>query len=234
MLIQSLTNIPASKYAYIECQLTCCISSCFNVINVPLWYITSKIMWLTEVRKLLRSLDTLLPQGRCVLSIVFTTVSRLDVTAVMELLRSSLQDVDDSELGCPRVAPSVGVVTCTYRQWFLPFSRRRRDCQLPVSARRMHRFLQFRLGSHSLPIATGRIASGHHLPRSDRVCSRCGGVFSADELHMVFECPALALIRQNYAELFTLATDSMRSFFAQDAHMQVFKFILDCLDFLDV
>ena len=53
-------------------------------------------------------------------------------------------------------------------------------------------------------------------------------------LLLVFECPALALIRQNYAELFTLATDSMRSFFAQDAHMQVFKFILDCLDFLHV
>ena len=109
----------------------------------------------------------------------FTTVSRLDVTAVMELLHSSLQDVYDSELGCPRVAPSVGVVTCTYRRWFLPFSRRRRYCQLPVSARRMHLFLQFRLGSHSLPIATGRIAGGHHLPRSDRVCSRCGGVFVA-------------------------------------------------------
>ena len=132
------------------------------------------------------------------------------------------------------MAPSAGIVTCTYHQWFLPFSKRRRYCQLPVSARRMQRFLQFRLGSHSLPIATGCFAGGHHLPRSDRVCSHCGGASVADELHMVFECPALALIRQNYAELFTPATDNMRSFFAQDAHMQVFKFILDCLDFLEV
>ena len=51
-------------------QLTSCTSSCFNVINVPPSYITSKIMWLSEVCKLPRSLDTLLPQGRCVLSIV--------------------------------------------------------------------------------------------------------------------------------------------------------------------
>ena len=96
------------------------------------------------------------------------------------------------------------------------------------------RFLQFRLGSHSLPIATGRFAGGHHLARSGRVCSHCDGVSVADELHMVFECPALALIREKYAGLFTPATDNMRSFFGQDAHVQVFKFILDCLDFLEV
>ena len=64
-------------------------------------------------------------------------------------------------------------------------------------------------------------ASGHHLPRSDRVCSHCGGVPVADELHMVFECPALALIRQNYAELFTPATDSMRFFLLK---MHTFRF----------
>lgn len=164
----------------------------------------------------------------------FTTVSRLDATTVMELLHGSLQNVDDSELGCPWVAPSAGIVTCTYRQWFLPFSKHRRYCQLPVSARRMQRFLQFRLGSRSLPIATGRFAGGHHLLRSDRVCSHCGGASVADKLHMVFECPDLALIKQNHAELFTPATDNMRSCFAQDAHMQVFKFILACLDFIEV
>lgn len=74
--------------------------------------------------------------------------------------------------------------------------------QLPVSARRTQRFLQFRLGSHSLPIATGRFAGGHYLARSDRGCSHCDGVSVADELNMVFECPALPLLRQKYAELF--------------------------------
>ncbi len=37
---------------------------------------------------------------------------------------------------------------------------------------------------------------------------------------------------EQYAALFTADTDTMRSFFAQQDHMQVFHFILDCLDFL--
>ena len=31
------------------------------------------------------------------------------------------------------------------------------SCHMPVSGRRMQRFLQFRLGCHGLPIATGRL-----------------------------------------------------------------------------
>ena len=51
-------------------QLTSCTSSCFNVINVPPSYITSKIMWLSEVCKLPGRLDTFVPQCRCILSII--------------------------------------------------------------------------------------------------------------------------------------------------------------------
>ncbi len=54
----------------------------------------------------------------------------------------------DFDLYCPRVAPSVGVVSCTYHHWFMPFSTRRRYRQLPVSGKRMQRFLQFKLPSH--------------------------------------------------------------------------------------
>ena len=157
-------------------------------------------------------------------------VLTISVVAVQQT--GSLQGVNGLHLGCPRVAPSAGVVTYTYHQWFFPFSKRRGYCQLPFSARRMQHFLQF--ASHSLPIVTGWFAGRHHLARSDRVCSHCDGVSVADEIHVVFECPALTLVRQKYAELFTPATDNMRSFFGQESHMQVFKFILDCLDFLDV
>ena len=52
----------------------------------------------------------------------------------------------------------------------------------------------------------------------------------ADELHMIFECPALRAVRQRYAPLFSTDTNTMSSFFAQQDHMQVFKFVLDCLD----
>ena len=49
---------------------------------------------------------------------------------------------------------------------------------------------------------------------------------------MIHECPILQPLRLQYAALFTPDTDTMRSFFAQQDHMQVFKFVLACLDFL--
>jgi len=160
------------------------------------------------------------------------TVSTIDVSAVTELLQQHLQGDNAFDLYCPRAAPTVGVVSCTYHQWFRPYSKRRRYCQLPVSGRRMQRLLQFRLSSHSLPIVTGRFAGGQHVARVDRVCSHCGPGSLADELHLVHECPILQPLRLRYAELFTSDTDTMRSFFCQKDHMKVFNFILDCLDFL--
>ena len=141
---------------------------------------------------------------------------------------------DVVHLHCPRTAPSAGVVACTYHHWFWPYSQRKRYCQLPVSGRRMQRFLQFRLGSHQLPIVTGRFSGGHHVPRADMICPHCGPGTFADELHVVLECPLLQPLRQQYADLFTSETDTMRSFFGQKDHMRVFSFILDCLDFLNI
>ena len=87
----------------------------------------------------------------------------------------------------------------------------------------MQRFLQFRLAS-----------GGQHVDRANRVCVHCGGLFITGELHMVYECPALQPLRQHYAPLFSTQTDTMTSFIAQKDHMQVFKFILDCLDFSNI
>ena len=98
----------------------------------------------------------------------------------------------------------------------------------------MQRFLQFRLGSHALPIVIGRFAGGQHVDRAGRICSHCGPGSLADELHVVHECPLLQPLRQQYAALFTPETDTMRSFFGQKDHMQVFCFILDCLDTLNI
>ena len=98
----------------------------------------------------------------------------------------------------------------------------------------MQRFLQFRLASHKSRIVVGRFAGGQHVARANRVCTHCGAVAVADELHMGFECPALHPLRQQYASLFSTNTDTMRSFFAQQDHMRVFKFILGCLDFLQI
>ena len=96
----------------------------------------------------------------------------------------------------------------------------------------MQRFLQFRLGSHNLHIVAGRFSGGQHVARADRVCTHCGGIAVADESHMIHECPVLQPLRLQYAALFT--PDTMRSFFAQQDRMRDFKFVLDCLDFLNL
>ena len=87
---------------------------------------------------------------------VHHVVALLDVDGVVEALTACLQTTGSGSLCCPRAAPTQVVVSCTYEQWFKPYSPRRRYCQLLVSGRRMQRFLQFRLGCYGLPIATDR------------------------------------------------------------------------------
>ena len=110
------------------------------------------------------------------------------------------------------MAPSWGVVSCAYQQWFRPYSRHRRYCHLPVSGRRMLGFLQFRLGCHGLPIAAGRFAGAAHVDRAQRVCLFCNSGAVGDERHLIFYCIALAPLRSQHAGLFTGSTDTMRSF----------------------
>ena len=97
----------------------------------------------------------------------------------------------------------------------------------------MQRYLQFRLSSSALPIVAGCYGS-QRIARIDIVCAHCGPGSFADELHVVHECPAVQSLRQRYSALFTPETDTMRSFVGQRDHMQVFKFVLDCLGFLDI
>ena len=111
---------------------------------------------------------------------------------IMDALTEHLTSVGSGSVYCPRVAPSQGVVSCTYEQWFRPFSPRRRYCHLPVSGRRMQRFLQFRLGGHAFPIATGRLAGADDMPRAHRVCLACNSGAVGDEKHMTGECAALS------------------------------------------
>ena len=163
---------------------------------------------------------------------VFDVIPLLEIDSIVEALTVQLQDVGSAALYCPREAPTRGVVSCTYEQWFGPYSLRRRYCHLPVSGRGMQRFLQFRLGCHSLPVAAGRLAGAAHVDRAHRVCLACNSGAVGDEMHLVFECAALASLRSRYASLFTGSTDTMRSFFAQPDHVGVFHYVVDCLDFM--
>ena len=47
-------------------------------------------------------------------------------------------------------------------------------------------------------------------------------------------CASGSVLHPQYAALFTPETDTMRSFFGQKDHVQVFCFILDCLDTLNI
>ena len=71
-------------------------------------------------------------------------VPLLDVDGAVEALTARLLGTNSASLYCPRAAPTQGVVSCTCDS--TSYGPHRRYCQLPVSGRRMQRFLQFRLG----------------------------------------------------------------------------------------
>ena len=105
-----------------------------------------------------------------------------DVDGIVEALTGRLQATGSGSLCCPRAASTQGVVSCTYEQWFQPYSPRKRYILLASwFGRRMQRFLQFRLGCHGLPIAAGRLAGAGHL---DRVCLACNSGAIGDEMRM--------------------------------------------------
>ena len=107
-------------------------------------------------------------------------------------------------------------------------------CIPPVARHRRHELLYSPSMTDTLCTSVGssmlRLVLCCSRGQPSRVCTHCGSVAVADELQMILECPALQAIRQRYAPLFSTDTVTMRSFFAQQDHMQVIKFVLDCLD----
>ncbi len=61
----------------------------------------------------------------------------------------------------------------------------------------------------TLDLIVGRFAGGQHVAR---VCTHCGDVAVADEMHMIFECPALHPLRQQYAPLCSTNTNTIKCF----------------------
>ena len=51
-------------------------------------------------------------------------------------------------------------------------------------------------------------------------------------IYMIFECPNLAALRQQHADLFTSRTATMRSFFGQQDHLGVLNYVIDCMTLL--
>lgn len=109
----------------------------------------------------------------------------------------------------PRSARSGQVMCCTYENWFADAPFEELDRARPESwcsafhrtggmpSQHLHSLLRFRLGAHGLGVATGRWSG---VPRVERCCQWCGRV--DDEFHLVFECPALSCVREEFVDLF--------------------------------
>ena len=89
----------------------------------------------------------------------------------------------------PRTAPSKGAKLCTYHHWFgRPSSLRFEPYyDLPMGISQLRALVQFRLGSHTLPIEQGRLARPSLL-RHLRRCTVCDTQAVGDEVHCVFDC----------------------------------------------
>ena len=65
----------------------------------------------------------------------------------------------------------------------------------------MQSCLQLRLGFHGLRTAAGRLAGAGQEDRTNKVQLACK---HGNERHMIFECAALAPLRQQHVESFTV------------------------------
>ena len=63
--------------------------------------------------------------------------------------------------------------------------------------------MQFRMGSHSLPVEQGRLARPV-IPRQLRRCMLCDTHAIVDEQQYVFDCPRFAHIRRQFRALFRM------------------------------
>ncbi len=104
-----------------------------------------------------------------------------------------------------RTAPSARAKSCTYLRWFARPGKMPAEpyFELPISLPKLRRLMQFRLGSHDLPIEQGRMARSI-VPRCLRRCTLCSRHAPGDERHFMLElleCPQLDDIRAQYPNL---------------------------------
>ena len=85
-------------------------------------------------------------------------------------------------------------------------------CFIPMPISRLRLLLQFRMGSHSLPVERGRLARPA-IPRHLRRCTFCGTGAPGNERHFVFDCPHFAHVRRQFRSLFDDADGTMQLFF---------------------
>ena len=121
---------------------------------------------------------------------------------------------------------------CTFWRWFARTPAETKQMQpyrQQISPRRLRRYLWFRLSCSEIPVVLGRRTG---VPRGQRACRLCGSGAVGDERHMVFECPALQQIRDEFEHLFSSGV-TMRAFMNQTDQRAVISFVVTCLDIMD-
>jgi len=134
----------------------------------------------------------------------------------------------------PRLSPSEGAMYSTYAHYMLLPDSTPAYYTLRLPPHIIYSVLRFRLGTHHLPIRTGRtgrtrqvgtnVVHPAQVSRMQRVCNKCRSGIVGDEQHMVFECAHLQELRHQFQHLFTPHM-TMKEFFAQADRHAVVRFI---------
>ena len=153
------------------------------------------------------------------------SLPEIDVTQLYHhTLRTRRDEVWQELHVSSRLAPSANARLCTYFRWFQPFARAATILRLPISHTAMWQLLLFRTGCHGLAVDLGR---GSGIARAERSCAMCGAC-PGDEMHLVFECAALQVLRHDMPTLFQ-GVHSMRCFVWQDNMVLMSSFVRDAM-----
>ena len=192
-----------------------------------------KCSWAAQVFKCVSALGEPVPT----LPLVADAPDAIDINLLQELfLRDRLASFDSLPQD-PRLAPSAWVQPCTYHHhgWFgRPHTT---ACPLisywksPMGNAKLHRILNFRMGSHHLPIEEGRLGRHLNQPWANRVCNLCNTGALGDERYMLPECPDLAGLRLQFSSLLLSRSSIMRRLlWAKDQHEVCRYRGIACLD----
>eukprot|EP00884_Botryococcus_braunii_P005867 jgi/Botrbrau1/15281/Bobra.97_1s0007.1 len=160
----------------------------------------------------------------------FDRALQIDISQVKDLLdRKSDMIWDDLDIS-PRTCASPRALFCRYLRWFARpphVPRRKSALKLHLPNCTLRTFMQFRLGCHDLPIDKGRQQG---IPRDQRICTRCSLELVGDEHHLLFTCPAVQHVRQQFMHLFQQRSRSVQTFMWQEDLEGVAKFVTRALE----
>ena len=161
---------------------------------------------------------------------------KADTAAVRQAIQDAQQQRWQQLDICPRTCTDAAM-HCNYWRWFaranMPHRRSARTLyHSQLSPTRLRRYMRFRLSCTPLPVVQGR---RNAVPRMQRHCHQCNLMLMGDQRHVVFECPKVQFVRDRYPYLFDdNPAQSMLIFMNQEDERSVVKFIIECLNELDL